>query len=197
MCRVAKFEEINMHREQLAKWLLGTAALSTIIIPIGVDAVLLADAHMNNPAWLPHAKLHCAMSFFAGASLGLAALAILWVRPVSDVWRQAALRLRFSMGLAAFLGSAFWIGLIAAGLLPGTSYGFLNDPVFGNIRELELSGITIYPNVALGIITIAIAIAGYSLTSQAKSIDQSKWKIIMLWSYLRSLKCEILDTILK
>jgi hypothetical protein len=40
---------------------------------------------MNNPAWLPHAKLHCAMSFFAGASLGLAALAILWVRPVSDV----------------------------------------------------------------------------------------------------------------
>lgn len=85
MCRVAKFEEINMHREQLAKWLLSAAALSTIIIPIGVDAVLLADAHMNNPAWLPHAKLHCAMSFFAGASLGLAALAILLVRPVSDV----------------------------------------------------------------------------------------------------------------
>jgi hypothetical protein len=154
-----------MHQEQLAKWLLGAAALSTIIIPIGVDAVLLADAHMNNPAWLPHAKLHCAMSFFAGASLGFAALAILWVRPVSD---------RFSMGIAAFLGSAFWIGLIAAGFLPGTSYGFLNDPVFGNIREPELGGITIYPNVALGVITIAIAIAGYWLTSQAKSIDQLK-----------------------
>jgi hypothetical protein len=37
--------------------------------------------------------------------------------------------------------------------LPGTSYGFLNDPVFGNIREPELGGITIYPNVALGVIT--------------------------------------------
>lgn len=84
------------------------------------------------------------------------------------------MRLRFSMGLAAFLGSAFWIGLIAAGFLPATSYGFLNDPVLGNVREPELNGITIYPNVALGIITTAIAIAGYSLTSQAKSIDQSK-----------------------
>ncbi|WP_315789174.1 hypothetical protein [Fischerella sp. JS2] len=152
-----------MHREQLAKWLLGAAALSTIIIPIGVDAVLLAKGHMNNPAWLPHAKLHCAMSFFAAISLGSAALAILKARPVSD---------RFSMGLAAFLGSAFWIGLIAAGLWPGTSYGFLNDPVLGNIREPELGGITIYPNVVLGVITIAIAIVGYWLTSQTKSIDQ-------------------------
>ena len=62
-----------MHQEQLAKWLLGTAALSTIIVPIGVDAILLANGHMKNPAWLPHAKLHCAMSFFAAVSLGGAA----------------------------------------------------------------------------------------------------------------------------
>lgn len=151
-----------MHQEQLAKWLLGTAALSTIIVPIGVDAILLANGHMNNPAWLPHAKLHCAMSFFAAVSLGGAALAILKARPVSD---------RFSMGLAAFLSSAFWIGLIAAGFWPGTSYGFLNDPVLGNISEPELGGITIYPNVAASVITIAIAIFGYWLTSRAKTID--------------------------
>ncbi|MCC5626245.1 hypothetical protein [Nostoc sp. CHAB 5715] len=154
-----------MHREQLAKWLLGTAALSTIIIPIGVDAVLLAKGHMNNPAWLPHAKLHCAMSFFAAVSLGSAALAILKVRPVSD---------RFSMGLAAFLGSAFWIGLIASGFWPGTSYGFLNDPVLGNTPEPELGPITIYPNVAIGAIAIAIALAGYWLTSQTKPINQHR-----------------------
>jgi hypothetical protein len=113
-----------MHREHLAKWLLEVAALSTIIIPIGVDAVLLAKGHMDNPAWLPHAKLHCAMSFFAAISLGSAALAILKARPVSD---------RFSMDLAAFLGSAFWIGLIAAGLWTGTSYGFLNVTQFSAI----------------------------------------------------------------
>lgn len=159
------WENIKMHREKLAKWLLVAAALSTLTIPIGVDAVLLANGHMNNPAWLPHAKLHCAMSFFAAASLGSAALAILKVRPTSD---------RFSMGLSAFLGSAFWVGLIAAGFWPGTSYGFLNDPVLGNVREPEWFGITIYPNVVAGLVTIAIAIGGYWLTGQASSTEQSQ-----------------------
>lgn len=154
-----------MHRAQLAKWLLVAAALSTLIIPIGVDAIILAKGHMNNPAWLPHAKLHCAMSFFAAASLGSAALAILKVRPTSD---------RFSMGLAAFLGSAFWIGLIAAGFWPGTSYGFLNDPVLGNIREPEFAGIAIYPNVVAAVLTIAIALIGYWLSGQTKSPEQSR-----------------------
>ncbi|MFN6473364.1 MAG: hypothetical protein RMY36_027345 [Nostoc sp. SerVER01] len=156
-----------MHREKLAKWLLVAAAISTLTIPIGVDAVLLANGHMNNPAWLPHAKLHCAMSFFAAASLGSAALAILKVRPTSD---------RFSMGLAAFLGSAFWIGLIAAGFWPGTSYGFLNDPVLGNIREPELGGISIYPNVVVAAIAIAIAIGGYWLTAPTKLTEQNVTK---------------------
>lgn len=153
-----------MPQEQLAKWLIGAAALSTIIVPIGVDAILLANGHMNNPAWLPHAKLHCAMSFFAAVSLGGAALAILKARPVSD---------RFSMGLATFLSSAFWIGLIAAGFWPGTSYGFVNDPVLGNIREPELGDITIYPNVAASVITIAIATAGYWLTSRQNQLTKS------------------------
>ncbi|MCC3428191.1 MAG: hypothetical protein JGK12_30810 [Microcoleus sp. PH2017_01_SCD_O_A] len=154
-----------MAQPQFAKGLLSAAALSTLIIPIGVDAVLLANGHMNNPAWLPHAKLHCAMSFFAAASLGIAALAILKVRPTSD---------RFSMGLAAFLGSAFWVGLIGAGFWPGTSYGFLNDPVLGTVREPELGGISIYPNVVAALLTIAIAVVGYCLTGQQKSIERSK-----------------------
>lgn len=59
-----------MHRDSLAKGLLVVAALSTIIVPIVTDAILLAKGHMSNPAWLPHAKLHCAMSFFAAVSLG-------------------------------------------------------------------------------------------------------------------------------
>ncbi|MBC7973124.1 MAG: hypothetical protein H7Z11_23880 [Verrucomicrobia bacterium] len=152
-----------MSKKRLAKGLLVVAALSTLIIPIVTDAVFLTNAHMNNPAWLPHAKLHCAMSFFAAASLGLAALAILKVRPVSD---------RFSMGLAAFLGSAFWIGLIASGLLPGTSYGFLNDPVLGNVTAPQVGGISIYPNVMAAVVTIAIALAGYWFANQAESANQ-------------------------
>ncbi|MFN6565811.1 hypothetical protein [Dendronalium sp. ChiSLP03b] len=166
LCRQTKpkgyLRLINMHQEKLAKWFLTAAALSTLIVPIGVDAIVLADGHMNNPAWLPHAKLHCAMSFFAAISLGGSALAILKVRPVTD---------RFSMTLAAFLGSAFWIGLIAAGFWPGTSYGFLNDPVLGNISEPELGGITIYPNVVASLLTIATALVGYWLTKKKRSID--------------------------
>jgi hypothetical protein len=154
-----------MHQKKLAKSLLTAAAISTLIIPIGVDAVILANGHMNNPAWLPHAKLHCAMSFFAAASLGGSALAILKVRPASD---------RFSMGLAAFLGSAFWIGLIASGFWPGTSYGFLNDPVLGNTPEPQFLGLTIYPNVLAAIITIAIAIAGYWLANQSTLAERSR-----------------------
>ncbi|MBW4582808.1 MAG: hypothetical protein KME42_24845 [Tildeniella nuda ZEHNDER 1965/U140] len=152
-----------MRREKLAKGLLVAAAISTLTVPIGVDAVLLANGHMNNPAWLPHAKLHCAMSFFAAASLGSAALAILNVRPTSD---------RFSMGLAAFLGSAFWLGLIAAGFWPGTSYGFLNDPVLGNVQEPQIGGISIYPNVIAAIVTIAIAVVGYWLTGKEKLVER-------------------------
>jgi hypothetical protein len=154
-----------MHQKKLAKSLLTAAAISTLIIPIGVDAVLLANGHMNNPAWLPHAKLHCAMSFFAAASLGSSALAILRVRPTSD---------RFSMGLAAFLGSAFWIGLIASGFWPGTSYGFLNDPALGNTREPEFLGIIIYPNVVAAIMTIATASVGYWLINQATLTERSR-----------------------
>jgi hypothetical protein len=37
-----------MNSKKLAKLLLRIAALSTIIIPLGVDAVLLANGHMNN-----------------------------------------------------------------------------------------------------------------------------------------------------
>lgn len=37
-----------MLKAQLAKGLLVTAALSTLIIPIITDAVFFANAHMNN-----------------------------------------------------------------------------------------------------------------------------------------------------
>ena len=140
--------------------------------------------HTNNPAWLPHAKLHCAMSFFAAVSLGGAALAVLQARPVTD---------RFSMGLAAFLGSAFWVGLIAAGFWSGTSYGFLNDPVLGNTPEPKLFGITIYLNVVASVITIAIAVVGYWLTRQAKSAVDPISKKVLLSSKLGEKMTQKLD----
>ncbi len=46
------------------------------------------------------------------------------------------------MGLAAFLGSAFWIGLIVSGLWPGTSYGFAGDPVYGDQLPPQFAGVS-------------------------------------------------------
>jgi hypothetical protein len=44
----------------------------------------------------------------------------------------------------------------------------------GNIREPELGGIPIYPNVVAAMITIAIAMVGYGLTGQQKSMERSE-----------------------
>ncbi len=59
-----------MTRTGIGQLLVGLAALSSILIPVGVDGVLLSRLHMRNPRWLPHAKLHCAMSFHAALALG-------------------------------------------------------------------------------------------------------------------------------
>ena len=72
-----------MNRVSLGRNLIVVTAVSTIVVPIGVN-VLLAKDHAGNPLWLPHAKLHCAMSFFAAISLGMSALAVLWTRPETD-----------------------------------------------------------------------------------------------------------------
>lgn len=148
--------------ERLGRALLVAAALSTLITPIATDAVVLNAAHMGNPAWLPHAKLHCAMSFFAAASMGGAALICVLRRPVED---------RFAMAMSAFLGSAFWVGLILAGLWPGASYGFTGDPVYGSQLPPEIAGIAFYPNVAAAALTVVAAVAGLLLTRPAAGVE--------------------------
>jgi hypothetical protein len=130
------------------KGLIAIAAIGSILVPIVVDGVMMARAHMGNPLWLPHSKLHCAMSFHAAIALGLASLILVFARPSSD---------RLIMGVAAFTGTAFWIGLIAAGFWPGTSYGFAGDQAF-DMPPPTLHGIAIYPNVMAG---IAFTIAGW------------------------------------
>jgi len=48
--------------------LLVIVAAITVVAPMLLDGVVLAGAHMENPAWLPHAKLHAAIALLgAGA----------------------------------------------------------------------------------------------------------------------------------
>lgn len=147
-----------MSRILLGRNLIIFTAVLTIVVPIGVDGLLLAKAHMANPLWLPHAKLHCAMSFFAAISLGGSALAVLWTRPATE---------HASAAIAAFLSTAFWVGLVLAGAWPGTSYGFLNDPNFTNLKPPVVFGLPVDPNVALAVLSTILGWVGFVLIFRA------------------------------
>lgn len=151
-----------MGRAAWGKALIAIAAASSIVIPIGVDGVLLAKAHMANPLWLPHAKLHCAMSFFAAIGLGVSALLILKDHSATN---------GPAMRNAAFCATIFWAGLIAAGFWPGASYNFAGDPA-NYIPPPVLLGIAVDLNVVAAAVSILIGWSGYLLTRNAwKSQD--------------------------
>lgn len=131
--------------------MIAVAAWATVAIPIGVDGLAFARAHMSNPLWLPHAKLHCAMSFHAAIALGTAALLLLRRRDRMD---------RESLFVAALCSTAFWIGLVAAGLWPGTSYSFRGDPA-NYVPPPTVLGFEIDLNVATAVLTVALGWIGW------------------------------------
>jgi hypothetical protein len=138
---------------KVGRALLVVVAVLTIVLPVLLDGVILGGAHMDNPAWLPHAKLHTAMAFFAGIGLGIGALVCLLGRPVTD---------RFSMALGAYLAAAFWLSVLAAGCWPGTSYFFVDDPVYAHpLRRPETLGMP--NNVATAILMIVLVVVGLTL----------------------------------
>lgn len=133
--------------------LLVVVAVATIIVPFLLDAVILRGAHIDNPAWLPHAKLHAAMSFLAPIALGAGALVCLLARPVTD---------RFVMAVGGYLAGAFWLVVLGAGCFPGTSYFFVDDPVYGNpLRRPETLGLP--NNVATALLLIVLVLVGLGL----------------------------------
>lgn len=72
-----------------------------------------------------------------------------------------------SAAIAAFLSTAFWVGLVLAGAWPGTSYGFLNDPNFTNLKPPVVFGLPVDPNVALAVLSIILGWVGFVLILRA------------------------------
>ncbi|MGW4720367.1 hypothetical protein [Nocardia sp. NPDC004260] len=147
-------------RAQIGRALLVIVAVATLVVPVLLDGVILRGAHMNNPAFLPHAKLHTAMSFFAGIALALGALVCLLGRPVTD---------RFGMTVGAYLSAGFWLAVLAAGCWPGTSYFFDDDPVYSHpLRRPETLGMP--NNVATAVLMLTLTIVGLALILERNRI---------------------------
>jgi uncharacterized protein DUF6640 len=136
---------------RVGRVLLVVVAAITVVAPMLLDGVVLAGAHMDNPAWLPHAKLHAAIALLAAVALGGGALVCLLARPVTDA---------FAMAMGGYLACAFWIALIAAGAWPGTSYYFADDPVYGKNTAQTLG---LPNNVATALVMIAAVVVGLLL----------------------------------
>ena len=149
--------------ERAGRALLVIVAVTTIVVPFLLDAVILRGAHMANPAWLPHAKLHAAMSILAPVALGVGALICLLARPVTD---------RFAMTTGAYLAGAFWLVVLGAGSWPGTSYFFEGDPVYGNpLRRPETLGMP--DNVATAVLLIVLVLVGLGLVLGGRRSSRS------------------------
>lgn len=152
-----------MSRLNIGRGLIILAAVMTVVVPFVVDMIVQAGLHMQNPAWLPHAKLHTAMSVHAAIALGVASVALLAVR-----WRRPE---RADMAIAAFLATAFWAGLILARLWPGTAYSILNNPAAAE-PPLTLLGLPVEGNVIQSIVTIAIGWLGFTLAYSGLGHDR-------------------------
>ncbi|MBB6034015.1 DUF6640 family protein [Phytomonospora endophytica] len=86
----------------------------TLFGPLLADLVVpdIAERHLHNPAWPPHAKFHDAQYIVMGALIGLVGIAILWRRTGN---------LRGQFLVAAALASVTWLGMFGALLFPGTA----------------------------------------------------------------------------
>lgn len=146
-----------MSKLSVGRGLIIVAAVMTVVVPFVVDMIIQVGLHMQNPAWLPHAKLHTAMSVHAAIALGVGSVALLAAR-----WRRPEVA---DMAIAAFLATAFWAGLILSRLWPGTAYSILNNPTPADTPVIL--GLAIEGNVVQSLVTIAIGWLGFALAASA------------------------------
>lgn len=98
----------------LPRLLVGAVLLNTLLGPLLADLVIpeVANLHLHNPAWPPHAKFHDAQYIGMGLLLGVIGLVVLSGRAGDQ-------RARFR--LAAALGAVTWLAMFGALLFPGTA----------------------------------------------------------------------------
>lgn len=129
-----------MTRERWGVWLIGFAAVTSIVIPVAVD---FNDTHLFNPDWPGHARLHDAMSFLMSMGLGAGALWLIW----SPERRQGGL-----LALTAVLSVWGWVSLLLAGVFPGATYTNAAAAVGGPAPAVPPNAIIAAAITALGLL---------------------------------------------
>ncbi|KAH8770013.1 hypothetical protein F5883DRAFT_552610 [Diaporthe sp. PMI_573] len=107
--------------------MLGRALLTldSLGLLFGAWVADMNHTHQRNPRWPPHAKFHNAQTIGLSTVLGIATLYLTW-RPLL-LGPSPAID-RYSLRLAAFTGSAYWLTGLTAIYFPGAD-GL--DPEFG------------------------------------------------------------------
>lgn len=135
---------------EVARWLVAFVAFVTALGGLFVDYFIPSSGrqHIKNPKWPPHAKFHNAQGILMGLSLGIVALAILFLQqPLSTN----------GLVMAAIISSVYWVGIFAAPIFPGTA---LVDPEFASTAPKSV-GLPL--QLFIGLVLVAILFAGVAL----------------------------------
>ncbi len=133
---------------------LGRFIISFVAV-IWVIGTLAADfnaTHVFNPAWLPHARFHSALSICLGVSLGLLSLWVLWTRS-GDA--------RFNLKVGTVLAGLYAVCFFPAVAVPGVS---MEDP---GAPVPHVAGLAIQLVIAL--VSVPLLVLGYVLASRAET----------------------------
>jgi hypothetical protein len=140
------------------------AVVASLLGAIGIGPLIadflyrpMADRHIHNPRWPPHAKFHDAQYIVMSPLVSAVGLRVLFQR---DGDAHAHLR------QAAALASVAWLGMWGALLLPGTA---AVDPEFA-ATEPKLGGLD--PQLFLSLIALG-GLAG-TVTTEAVRADRPR-----------------------
>ncbi|RDI51555.1 DUF6640 family protein [Nocardia mexicana] len=119
---------MTARRWDAARILVGIVLGFCVLGPLLADLVVpdVAELHLHNPAWPPHAKFHDAQYIVMSALLGGIGLVMLARRDGDRRWQ-----FRMAAGLAAVT----WLGMFGALLFPGTA---TQDPEHAADNQLIL-----------------------------------------------------------
>ena len=131
-------------------------AILTFVIAVFPVINVLADwnkTHLFNPAWHPHARFHAAVMSLIVWGVAAIALWLLWRRSIEP---------ELGIKVAALLALTLWTPFLYADhLVPGSSQS-VNYPE--PVPLSQVAGITLYPQVVLALIAVALIAGGYKLT---------------------------------